>query len=104
MHERIIRNYLLGCNGCADNINHYLQCSPLWQIAGQALEVRDPFSFSRRLCIDSPTPGNAQLLSLVFPLYHSAHNMYKGDDVSSMPRAVQINLVQAATALRQHIL
>ena len=92
MHERIIRNCLLGCNDCADNINHHLQCSPLWQIASQALGVSDPFSFSKRLCIDSPTPGN------------SPHNMYKGDDVSPMPGAVQRNLVQAAKALRQHTL
>ena len=104
MHERNIRSCLPGCNDCSDNINYYIQCSSLLQIASQALEVSHPFSFSKRLCLDSPSPGNAQLLSLVFSLYHSAHNMLKSDDVSPMPRAVPRNLVEAAKALRQHIL
>ena len=52
----------------------------------------------------SPTVGNAQLLALVFALYHSAHNMLKGGDgISPMPRAVQLNLDQAAKAFRHHI-
>ena len=87
-----------------DNISHYIKCSPLWQIACSAPEASDPFSFSRRLFLDSPSPGNAQLLALVFSLYHPAHNMFKCDDVSPMPRAVQRNLVEAARASRQHIL
>ena len=101
MHEPIIRNCLLGCSDCQDNINHYLQCSPLWQIARVALGVTDLFNSSERLCIVSPTVGNAQLLALV---YHLAHNMFKGGDVvSPMPRAVQLNLVQAAKAFRHQI-
>ena len=105
MHEPIIRNCLLGFSDRQDNIKHYLQCSPLWQIASGALGVTDPFSLNERLCIVSPTIGNAQLLALAFALYHSAHNMFKGGDVvSPMPRAVQLNLVQAAKAFRHHIL
>ena len=48
MHEPIIRKCLLGCNDCQDNINQYNQCSPLWQIACEALRVTDPFNFSMR--------------------------------------------------------
>ena len=85
-------------------MGHYLQCSPLWQIACEALGVTDPFNFSERLCIVSPTVGKAQLLALVFSLYHSAHNLFKGVDVvSPRPRAVQKNLVEAAKAFRHHI-
>ena len=104
MHERDKRSCLLGCADCADNINHYIQCSPLWQIACSALGVVDPFTFSKRLCIVSPSPDNAQLLALVFSLYHSAHNSCTRDDVSPSPRAVQKNLVEAARAYRQHII
>ena len=104
MHERDLRSCLLGCCGSRDNINHYLQCSPLWQIACAALGVEDPFDFSKRLCIVSPSPDNAQLLALVFSLYHSAHNSCTPDDVSPSPAAVQKNLVEAARAYRQHIL
>ena len=81
-----------------------IQCSPLWQIACASLGVADPFAFSKRLCIVSPSPGNAQLLALVFSLYHSAHNMCSSDVVSPAPRDVQQSLVQAARAFRQHIL
>ena len=104
MHERDLRLCLLGCSDCIDNINHYIQCSPLWQIACAALGVEDPFSYSKRLCIVSPSPDNAQLLALVFSLYHSAHNSCTRDVVSPSPRAVQKNLVEAARAYRQHII
>ena len=105
MHERIIRGCLFCCCDSFDNINHYIQCSPLWQIASQALEVRDPFSFEERLCLVSPSPGNAQLLSLVFLFYQSAHSQARasGDDVIPSPRVAQRNAVQAARALRLHI-
>ena len=104
MHERENRSCLLGCTDCADNINHYIQCSPLWQIACSALGVTDPFTFSKRLCIVSPSPDNAQLLALVFSLYHSAHNSFKRDVVSPSPGTVQKNLVEAARAYRQLII
>ena len=82
-----------------------MQCSPLWQIASQSLELRDPFNFSERFCLVSPTPGNAQLLSLVFLLYHSAHYQARsGDDgVIPSPIVAQRNAVQAARALRLHV-
>ena len=33
MHEAVVRKCLLGCTDCQDNMNHCMQCSPLWQIA-----------------------------------------------------------------------
>ena len=103
MHERDLRSCLLGCCGASDDINHYMQCSPLWQIACGALGVVDPFDFSKRLCIVSPSPDNAQLLALVFSLYHSAHHSFPSDVVSPSPAVVQKNLVEAARAYRPHI-
>jgi len=106
MHERVIHGCLFGCSEATDNINHYMQCSPLWQIACQSLDHRDPFVFSERLCLMSPNPGNAQLLALVFLLYHSAHGQARAspvDDVIPSPRVAQLNAVQAARALRLHV-
>ena len=105
MHETVIRGCLFGCSDCVDNINHYMQCSPLWQIACQALDIRDPFSFSERLCLVAPTPDNAQLLALVFLVYHSAHQQARScdDDVRPDPRSVQRNAVEAARGLRHHV-
>ena len=104
VHERVNWSCLLGCTDCADNINHYIQCSPLWQIACSALGVTVPFTFSKRLCIVSPRPDNAHVLALAFSLYHSAHNLFCRDDVSPSPRAVKKSLVEAARAYRQHII
>ena len=80
-----------------------MMCSPLWQIACASLGVDEPFTFSKRLCLDSPSPDNAQLFALVFSLYHSAHNSFKNDVVSPSPAVVQKNLVEAARAYRPHI-
>ena len=103
MHERDLRSCLLGCPECGDNINHYIQCSPIWQIACGALGVEDPFTYSKRLCISSPSPDNAQLLALVFTLYHNAHSLCSADDVSPSPRVVQQSLVEAARVFRLHV-
>ena len=104
MSEPVCRPCLLGCTDGADNINHYIQCSPLWQIARSALGIVDPFEFSNRLCLVAPTPGNAQLLALVYTLYHNAHNTFSRDGVSPSPRATQKNLVEASRADGQHII
>ena len=105
MHESVVQDCLFGCSDCCDNINHYLQCSPLWQIACQSFNVRDPFNFSERLCLISPSPDNAQLLALVFLLYHSAHSQarHSDDGVSPRPLTAQRNAVEAARALRHHV-
>ena len=105
MHENVKkRSCLLGCTDCADDINHYVQCSPLWKIACAALGVEDPFTLGKRLCLVSPSPDNAQLLALVFSIYHSTHSSFKKDGVSPSPRVAQKNLVEAARAYSQHII
>ena len=104
MSETELRPCLLGCTDCADNINHYIQCSPLWQIASKALGIVDPFDFNMRLCLDQPSPGHAQLLALVYTLYHVAHNSFSRDDVRPSPLATQKNLVEASRAYGQHII
>ena len=48
MHEPVVYNCLFGCSESQDNISHFIQCSPLWQIASQALNVVDLLSLSKR--------------------------------------------------------
>ena len=106
MHERNIRSCFLGCPSCADNINHYIQRSPLWQIACSAIEVEDPFSFGERLCIQSPTPGRAKLRALAFciyPLSPSEARTSTGGVVPSQ-NAAQQSAVEAARAFRSHVM
>ena len=73
MHESIRRGCLFGCSESCDDLHHYIVCSPLWQIASQALKVNDPFNIEERLCLVLASPIRAQLLAMVFCLYHAAH-------------------------------
>ena len=54
---------------------HYMQCAPLWLLAGEALQCTPPFSIAKRLCIDEPTPEQVRLLALCFQGYHYAKSL-----------------------------
>ena len=97
MHEHDRLACIFGCRDQPDEIRHYFTCSPLWQIAGEALHVEAPLHLAQRLCIDNPTPESARLLALVFALYHF-----------TKVRAKELNAVQniafeAARALKSHV-
>ena len=104
MHESIRRGCLFGCSESCDDIQHYIVCSPLWQIACQALEVNDPFNIEERLCLVRASPIRAQLLSLVFCLYYAVHGITRGTrgTVSGTlcPRFIQQSVVEQERAYR----
>ncbi len=77
MHEQMLLPCILGCTDCRDEINHYFLCSPLWQIASEALQVEAPLDLATRLCLVSPTPCTVRLLALTFVLYHYAKTRAK---------------------------
>ena len=58
MHESTKRSCLFGCQDSSDELKHYILCSPLWQIACQALEVTDPFHLEERLCLTNASPDS----------------------------------------------
>ena len=103
MHETTKRNCLFGCNDSSDELKHYVLCSPLWQIACQALEMTDPFQLEERLCLINASPIRAQLLALVFALYHASHNSVKNDAAPSS-RFLQQSAAEQARAFKHHIL
>ena len=77
MHEPDRLGCIFGCREQHDEIGHYFLCSPLWQIAGEALGVQAPLDLTSRLCLCSPTPIQARLLALVFQLYHHTKSVAK---------------------------
>ena len=105
MHEHSVHCCLFGCSESKDDLDHYLQCSPLWQIASQALGVQDPFNLEERLCLKLPSVGRAQLLALVFLLYHFAHSKARNltSDAIPNPREAQNSIFQAARTFIHHV-
>ena len=70
MHEDVLLPCIFGCRGAQDSLNHYLVCSPLWQIASASLCCEAPLHIGPRIGIIDPTPQRLQLLSLCFCIYH----------------------------------
>ena len=75
---------------------------PLWQIACQALQVTDPFQLEERLCLRNASPIRAQLLALVFAVYHSSRNSVRTNPALTS-RLLQHSAAEQARALRHHI-
>ena len=102
MHETTKRSCLFRCQDACDELKHYILCSPLWQIACQALEVTDPFHLEERLCLTNASPIRAQLLALVFALYHASHSSVKCDPAHTS-RFLQHSAAEQARAFKHHI-
>ncbi len=98
MHEAETLLCLFGCAGEKDEIHHYLLCSPLWQIAAEVMKVEFPLDLGSRLCVVDPSPERAQLLALVFQLYHHVKTRTKelGGFASVGSRHVQRMAFEAA--------
>ena len=77
MHEPIHLPCIFGCRGEQDTQLHYLQCFPLWHIATTVLGIEAPWSISSRLGVTDPSPEKAQLLALVFMVYHNTKSRVK---------------------------
>ena len=105
MREQDLLPCVFGCSGANDEINHYLVCSPLWQIASGALRIEAPLDIATRLCLLNPTPDAARLLALTFSLYHHAKSRAKelGGATVIGSCTVQRLTYEAACALINHV-
>ncbi len=105
MHEPVLHACIFGCRGEQDELRHYLTCSPLWQIAGQALEVEVPIVIGERLCIMNPFPPRIRLLALCFSLNQNAksHFCQAGSELAVTSREVQRFTWEAARTLKDHV-
>ena len=72
MHETIIHPCIFGCLDCFDEFRHYLICPVLWQLAREALDLREPScAVGHRLCLSSVSLNSLKLLGFCHLLYHS---------------------------------
>ena len=75
MHESIIWPCVFGCADSKDEFVHYMQCPILWQLAREALKVReDYFSIGHRLCFVDCSRDKLKLLSYCHSLYHAVRH------------------------------
>ena len=97
-HEPVCMDCLFGCHGDAkDDLRHYIECSPLWQLAGEALGVQAPLDLRERIGIMNPSVERFTLLALAFQGYHYAKSLCEGSgdarrtvqDSHKMQRSVQ---------------
>ena len=72
MHESIILPCIFGCVDCRDEFRHYIVCPILWQLAKEALDIRETsFAVGHRLCLSDVNTNKIKLLGYCHLLYHS---------------------------------
>ena len=72
MHETVILPCIFGCIDCRDEFRHYLICPIIWQLAKEALDIREKhFDVGHRLCLSSANLNKLKLLGFCHLLYHS---------------------------------
>ena len=72
MHESIALPCIFGCLECFDEFRHYLICPILWQLAREALDMRETSgAVGHRLCLSSVNLNKLKLLGFCHLLYHS---------------------------------
>ena len=72
MHETVILPCIFGCVDCKDEFRHYMICPIIWQLAKEALGMRESqFDVGHRLCLSSANLNKLKLLGFCHLLYHS---------------------------------
>ena len=73
MHERLELPCILGCDGCKDDLSHYIRCQTFWTILGDIGPLPfDPaeMSASDRLCLTNPSFDSFRVCGAACWLYH----------------------------------
>ena len=75
MHEAVLLPCIFGCLDCKDEFRHYLVCPILWQLAKEALNLREiSFEIGHRLCLSEVNINRVRLLGYCHTLYHHIRN------------------------------
>ena len=72
MHEALALPCIFGCIDCLDEFRHYLICPILWQLAREALDMRESScAVGHRMCLSSVNLNRLKLLGFCHLMYHS---------------------------------
>ena len=74
LQEAILLPCIFGCEGCKDELQHYLTCPILWTIATSSASLPAPFlslSPREKICLFTPSESGFRLLSLAYRGYHA---------------------------------
>ena len=70
-HEEVLYQCLLGCPGQKDELQHYVNCPHIWNVARIAFPHLKFDSTLDRLCVAEPCTESLRVLAATFPAYHS---------------------------------
>ena len=96
--------------GCAarDELNHYLICPVLWQIARESLSLsEDSVLVEERLCCIHPSLSKLQLLAFAHTLYHANVNdtcVVFRNGCLACPRVVQSRAAQVDRNIKRNMI
>ena len=81
MHEDVVHDCLLGCQGAADSLNHYVVCPHMFAMLRYLfISVSDDPLI--RLGIKSPEVFSLQVLSCLFSAYHALKSKVRGGRIN----------------------
>ena len=74
MHEPVLFPCIFGCQGCSDELRHYLVCPSLWMIVAEVCGPAPPVLIKDRLCLCEPSMQKLHSLTVAHFVYHSTKN------------------------------
>ena len=72
-------NCIFGCEDCADDLSHYLQCDVLWYFVCSAMKLDDTWASLAgidRVGFPFPDPSHIYTTCVMFKCYHAIRNDY----------------------------
>ena len=101
MHESVALPCVFGCVDCKDEFRHYLICPILWQLAREALDMRETsFAVGDRLCLTSSNVDKLELLGYCHLLYHSLRKDSECYDRNCLVRSPEVVQRRANGSIR----
>ena len=101
MHETVILPCIFGCIDCRDEFRHYLICHIIWQLAKEALDIRENhFDVGHRLCLSSANLNKFKLLGFCHLLYHSVRKDNDCFDHNGLIRSSEVVQRRAFSSFR----
>ena len=99
MHEANLLPCIFGCTDAKDEFRHYSTCTILWQLAEEALNLREHyFDVGHRLCLTECNSYNLELLGYL--LCHSLRKDGECFDNNGEIRSSQIIQQRASDSFR----